>query len=58
MQSRLSTRAKRGFIHNKAGNIALADGGAHQSTTPVFNQQFQAALVSTTQAVHRLALPE
>ena len=45
-------------IHKEAGNIGLADGSAQQSTTPMLNKQFQAALVSTTQAVHRIALPE
>lgn len=45
-------------IHKEGGNIGLADGSAHQSTTSMLNKQFQAALVSTTQAVHRIALPE
>ena len=45
-------------IHKEAGNIGLADGSAHQSTTPMLNKQFQAAFNSTTQAVHRIALPE
>jgi len=45
-------------IHNQAGNVGLGDGSAHQSTTPTLNKQFQAAFNSTTQAVHRIALPE
>jgi prepilin-type processing-associated H-X9-DG protein len=45
-------------IHKNAGNIALADGSAHQFTTPALARQFQAVFASTTQAVHRLALPE
>jgi hypothetical protein len=45
-------------IHNQAGNLGLADGSAMQATTPALNKQFQAALVSTTQAIHRIALPE
>ena len=45
-------------IHNQAGNVGLGDGSAHQSTTPTLNRQFQAAFNSTTQVVHRIALPE
>lgn len=45
-------------IHKQAGNIGLADGSAQQMTTPSLNKQLQAAFLSTTQAVHRLALPE
>ena len=45
-------------MHNQAGNVALADGSASQATSMQLSKQFQAALVSTTQAVHRIALPE
>lgn len=45
-------------IHKEAGNIGLADGSASQATSLQLSKQFQVALVSTTQAVHRLALPE
>jgi hypothetical protein len=45
-------------IHNQAGNFALADGSAQQIAPYHLNKQFQAAIVSTTQAVHRIALPE
>jgi len=45
-------------IHNQQGNIGLGDGSAHQISAQGLIIQFQAALVSTTQAVHRLALPE
>jgi hypothetical protein len=45
-------------MHNQAGNVGLADGSGAQFTTPMLNKQFQAALNSTTQAVHRIALPE
>jgi hypothetical protein len=45
-------------IHNQMGNIGLGDGSAQQVTTPMLNKQLQSALLSTTQAVHRLALPE
>jgi len=45
-------------IHNQAGNVGLGDGSASQATPDQLNRQFQAALNSTTQAVHRIALPE
>jgi hypothetical protein len=45
-------------MHNLAGNVALADGSASQATSMHLSKQFQAALLSTTQAVHRIALPE
>jgi len=45
-------------IHNQAGNFALADGSAQQIAPYHLNKQFQAAFNSTTQAVHRIALPE
>jgi hypothetical protein len=45
-------------IHNQNGNIGLGDGSAQQVTVESVNRQLQAALLSTTQAVHRLALPE
>jgi hypothetical protein len=45
-------------MHNQAGNIGLGDGSASQFTPDQLNRQFQAAFNSTTQAVHRIALPE
>jgi len=45
-------------IHQEAGNIGLGDGSAQQVTTASLNKQIQAVFLSTTQAVHRLALPE
>jgi hypothetical protein len=45
-------------IHNQNGNIGLGDGSAQQVTSESLNRQLQAAFLSTTQAVHRLALPE
>jgi len=45
-------------IHNRAGNIGLADGSAMQVTSESLSKQLQSALFSTTQTVHRLALPE
>jgi hypothetical protein len=45
-------------IHNQQGNVALGDGSAQQTTTPSLNKQFRAVFLSTSQAVHRLALPE
>jgi hypothetical protein len=45
-------------IHNQAGNVGLADGSASQFTIHQLDKQFQAALLSTTQAVYRIALPE
>ena len=45
-------------IHNLAGNIGLGDGSAHQVNSSMLNKQLQAALLSTTQTVHRLALPD
>ena len=45
-------------IHKQAGNVGLGDGSAQQVTTFSMNKQFQAAINSTTQAVHRIALPE
>ena len=45
-------------IHNQAGNFGLADGSASQATSIQISKQFQAAVVSTTQAVYRIALPE
>ena len=45
-------------IHNKNGNVGLADGSVAQLTINNLNKQFQAALKSTGQPVHRLALPE
>jgi hypothetical protein len=45
-------------LHNQAGNIGLADGSASQATPQQLDKQFQAAIASTTQAVHRIALPE
>jgi len=45
-------------IHNQQGNIGLADGSASQFTTQQLGKQFQAGINSTTQAVHRIALPE
>jgi hypothetical protein len=45
-------------MHNQAGNVALADGSASQATSMQLSKQFQAELNSTTQAVHRIALPE
>jgi hypothetical protein len=48
-----------GDIHNQEGNLVLGDGSAHQFAGHNINRQpLQAALLSTTQAVHRLALPE
>ena len=45
-------------IHNQQGNVGLGDGSAHQYTPGLIHRQFQAAFNSTTQAVHRIALPE
>ena len=45
-------------MHNQAGNVGLADGSASQATSAQLNKQFQAAAISTTQAVYRIALPE
>jgi hypothetical protein len=45
-------------MHNQAGNVTLADGSASQATSMQLSKQFQAAIASTTQAVHRIALPE
>jgi len=45
-------------IHDQAGNVGLGDGSAAQLTQQSLNKQFQAAFNSTTQAVHRIALPE
>lgn len=45
-------------LHNLNGNVGLADGSAQQVTTSSLNKQLTAAFLSTTQTVHRLALPE
>jgi prepilin-type processing-associated H-X9-DG protein len=45
-------------MHNRSGNVALADGSASQATSMQLSKQFQAALVSATRAIHRIALPE
>lgn len=45
-------------IHKQQGNVGLGDGSAHQLTTRDINKQLQSTFQSTTQAVHRLALPE
>jgi hypothetical protein len=45
-------------IHNLNGNIGLGDGSAQQVTSQNLSKQLQSAFLSTTQAVHRLALPE
>ena len=45
-------------IHNQQGNVGLGDGSAAQLTQQALNKQFRAASLSTTQAVHRIALPE
>ena len=45
-------------IHNQRGNIALGDGSAHQMTQGILAKQFQAVFLSTTQTIHRLALPK
>ena len=45
-------------MHNKNGNVGLADGSVAQLTIDNLNKQLQAAVKSTGQSVHRLALPE
>ena len=45
-------------IHNKNGNIVLADGSALQATTLNFNNQIQATFLSTTQATLRFVFPQ
>ena len=45
-------------LHDQQGNVGLGDGSAHQTTTPSLNRQIESVFLSTTQAVHRLALPE
>ena len=45
-------------IHNEQGNLGLGDGSVQQITTASLNKQLQSAFLTTTQAVHRLALPE
>lgn len=46
-------------LHNKVGNFGLGDGSAQHINTPAAAvKQLEAAFLSTTQTVHRLALPE
>jgi len=45
-------------IHNKNGNIALADGSASQASTYTLNPQLQAAFNSATQTTLRFAFPQ
>lgn len=46
-------------LHNKVGNFGLGDGSAQQINTPAAAvKQLEAALQSTGQPAHRLALPE
>ncbi len=45
-------------IHNKNGNVGLADGSVAQLTKENLSKQFQTAIKSTHQPIHRLALPE
>jgi len=45
-------------VHNRAGNIALADGSAFRVTDYCLNKQLRAALATSSQETHRLALPE
>ena len=45
-------------IHNQQGNVGLGDSSAHQYTPGLIHRQFQSVFVSTTQGVHRIALPE
>lgn len=45
-------------IHNKNGNIALADGSATQASTYNLNPQLQAAFNSATQATLRFVFPQ
>ena len=46
------------FHHIDSGNIALADGSAHQTTPESVNKQLQSAFLSTTQPVLRFAFPQ
>ena len=45
-------------IHKEAGNVGLGDGSAHQLNNGGLKMQIHSLFLSTTQAVHRLALPE
>lgn len=45
-------------VHNLNGNIGLGDGSAQQVRSHSLSKQLTAAFLSTTQTVHRLALPE
>ncbi len=45
-------------IHNKNGNIALADGSASQASTYTLNPQLQAAFNSATQTTLRFVFPQ
>jgi len=45
-------------IHNKQGNLGLADGSAQQATTLILNKQLQAAFLSTTQTTLRFVFPQ
>ena len=46
-------------LHNKVGNFGLGDGSVQQMNSPTAaNKQLEAALQSTGQPVHRLALPK
>ncbi len=45
-------------IHNRHGNIALADGSAAQVSIQALNKQFQAAFLSTTQTTLRFVFPQ
>ena len=45
-------------IHNKQGNLALADGSAMQATAQILNMQLQAASRSATQTTLRFVFPQ
>ena len=45
-------------IHNKNGNIALADGSASQASTYTLNPQLQAAFNSSTQSTLQFVFPQ
>lgn len=45
-------------VHPGFGNLVLGDGSGHQMSPSLLSKQFQAAFQSTTQTVHRLAIPQ
>lgn len=45
-------------IHNKQGNLALADGSASQVSNQALNKQLQAAFLSATQSTLQFVFPQ